>query len=406
MENRFTAFAPRHAKQIALLLSIVLITGMFSGCTTLIDGLFSNFLDERPTAESTHTDVKEITDALSAALERGDTKVTMDVVADEAEIKNITENMSAFWGSPDTYIILRDFGEIKLTDDENATAVGVKRVEFNLALSNNYYVYRAWKDEAFSIPEGKEEAQAVYDSLKTVIPEIFGGNLDASGTAILSAYDSTLAVHDWLVANIVYDDSIKQTGTENGSYGALIHKKTMCQGYAESLQLILECATDVQVKMQVGEGNSGDGNWIGHAWNLVYMNDAWYQVDATFDDPVGNPDRAVNHFYFGQDDETMTFDHKWDSAYWNPTDGENFLWYRKNGRYVESKKAFETAVKKILSGKTPKHVEIATKGFTLSDADLQFIFNANPKINTLYQNQTRVNDVNVVGLEITYRSAS
>lgn len=387
----------------AFIICILFAFGNLTGCSAVAKGIFDNILAERPTAADTETDLNKVARKLYDALKAGETSVTLNVVADNSEIKNISENMSSFWGWPDTYVIIKEYSNVNLSDGSDAKAVDVKKVEFNLVQSNNYYAYNAWKDSGFVIPEDKTEAIKVAESLKTIIPEIFGDKLTGSSVVEgTSSYDSALLVHDWLVANLVYDDTIEQSGTENGSYGALVGRKTMCQGYADSLQLILYCATDAQVEIVAGKGNSGDGNWIGHVWNLVYMDDGWYHVDATFDDPIGNSKSAINHYYFGQSDAVMSYDHNWDKENWEPSATGDFLWYRKNKLFTESKKGFNTIATRLLKGKKPKMIEIATRGFTLSEKDLQFVFDLNGDIDSAYHSETKVGDAAIIGLDLKY----
>jgi transglutaminase-like putative cysteine protease len=255
------------------------------------------------------------------------------------------------------------------------------------------------KDSSFELPDDRTDVDAVARALPDIISEIYG---DAANGGDISAYEKALAAHDWLVANLTYDPSVDQTGIENGVYGALINRKTMCQGYAEALQLILLSATDVPVQMQIGDGNNGDGRWMGHAWNLVFMDDRWYQVDTTFDDPVGNPEGKVSHFYFGQNDAVMQSDHKWDSSYWPAADGADFLYYRKAGLYAESLSAFQSIMRGQTQDRQPESVSIATRGFELEEGDLQFIYNTNSSIAVIYWLRTQVGDATIVSIEPEY----
>jgi len=49
---------------------------------------------------------------------------------------------------------------------------------------------------------------------------------------------------------------------------------------------------------------SGKANEVAHAWNLVKIDDKWYNIDLTWDDPITNTGEQVlryNYFLKNQD---------------------------------------------------------------------------------------------------------
>jgi hypothetical protein len=382
----------------AILAAIILITGTLSGCG-LIGDIFSGFARTVPTAENTLTTMQEMNEAIVSALESGEEEVTLNLVTTEDELKNISENLDPFWGSPTQYSVMGKFEGIKLGDDESQAAVDILRIKFDLKLSTNYYAYRRLKDSDFELPADETKAAEVAAALPGIIDEIFQGTAEnGEGTA----YEKALAVHDWLGINLTYDETIDRKSPGNGIYGAIVDRKTMCQGYAEALQLILLCATDVPVKMQIGDGNNGDGRWVGHAWNLVFMDDHWYQVDTTFDNPIGNSEGTVAHAYFGQNDESMKNDHRWNTQCWPAADGTDFLYYRKSGLYAEDLNAFQSIVKSQIEGREPMNIEVAIHGFEVTEDDLQFIYKTNSDIDKFYWGRTPIGDTTIVRIEPGY----
>ncbi|SDB20998.1 Transglutaminase-like superfamily protein [Ruminococcaceae bacterium FB2012] len=96
---------------------------------------------------------------------------------------------------------------------------------------------------------------------------------DLKLTSLASDYDRILAVHDWLVKNVKYDDSLKK----HSVYDAIVGKKSVCEGYALATYLMLN-DLGIPCRMMTGTGN-GDN----HAWNIVYLEGKWYYLDTTWD---------------------------------------------------------------------------------------------------------------------------
>jgi hypothetical protein len=382
---------------IPILFLFLSVTIFLSGCASWVNEL-SSFFEKKPTAESTLLTMQDLNAAVVTAMKDGETDITLDIAATTEEIRTFTRNLSPFWGTPTEFHTLSQFDDIRLSDDPSAEPLDVLRVELSLSPSVNYYVYRKYQDAAFEIPVSETKAQAVSKIFPAVIDEIFGEKQTDS-----SDYERVLAVHDWLVANLTYDNSIQEISDENGTYGALVDRRTMCQGYAEALQLILLCATDIEVDMEIGEGNNGDGIWVGHAWNLVLMDGSWYQVDATFDDPVNNTEGQVNHYYFGQNDQIMQADHKWEADYWPPAESSDFLYYRTSGLYVKTMKKLQTVLTAQVKDRNPDSIEVAATGFSVKDSDLQFLFSANRNIKRIYRSIEKMGDTAIIRITPEYK---
>ena len=118
--------------------------------------------------------------------------------------------------------------------------------------------------------------------------------------------EKALAVHDYIVLNCQYNwyiattsdnpyDKTKYSENVFNAYGALVDKNAVCQGYAEAFNLImkkLNCPAYMVTS-------------TGHAWSMIQLDGQWYNVDATWDDPV--PDKAgyCSHNFFLCSDEKL-----------------------------------------------------------------------------------------------------
>jgi hypothetical protein len=147
-----------------------------------------------------------------------------------------------------------------------------------------------------------ETEKLVYSKMKTVIKKIISkGDSNAEKVKI---------IHDWLILNSTYDLTVTTSeDTPDASYsavGIILHKKAVCSGYAEAFNIFMTFL-GIESKYVVGTGNK-----VNHAWNLVKLDNKWYQIDVTWDDPV--PDNGgISYNYFLVTDGQMSKDHIWNA---------------------------------------------------------------------------------------------
>ena len=113
-----------------------------------------------------------------------------------------------------------------------------------------------------------------------------------------SDYEKALWLHDWLLNQLEYDNSLKWSSSES----ALTRGLGTCQAYESAYSKLLSAA---------GIENSETRDiYDGHTWNAVKLDGEWYQVDCTWDDTDNhwyNFDQR--HLYFGLTDELMALAH-------------------------------------------------------------------------------------------------
>ncbi|OJD95829.1 transglutaminase domain-containing protein [Bacillus anthracis] len=144
--------------------------------------------------------------------------------------------------------------------------------------------------------ESKGQTQFVKSQAKEIIGSIVKPGMDE--------HEKVKVIHDYVVKHVSYDMS-KQAYS---AYEALANSSAVCQGYTLlTYQLLKEAG--IQNHIVIGKGNGED-----HAWNLVNIENKWYHLDTTFDDPV--PDKAgrVTYSYFNISDEQLSKDHVWDRS--------------------------------------------------------------------------------------------
>jgi hypothetical protein len=124
-------------------------------------------------------------------------------------------------------------------------------------------------------------------------------------------YDKIKIAHDSIIENIEYDSTISKDDIYN-IYGALINKEAVCEGYAKSFKYIMD-KLGVPCIIACGLGQNSKGQTENHAWNYVYLDDNWYAIDTTWDDPViigyGNITAEIKHSYFLKGSSEFFKDH-------------------------------------------------------------------------------------------------
>lgn len=134
------------------------------------------------------------------------------------------------------------------------------------------------------------------------------------------AYKTALAFHDFMIEENDYAyaaNGLPETaGWAHNILGIFEGRGAVCEGYAKSFQLLLNYAEIENVFV------TGTANGVGHAWNLVRLEDEkWYWCDLTWDD-TGRGGRIFSN-WFCRPDEDFSVNHTFDT---NDGTGVNFLY--------------------------------------------------------------------------------
>jgi hypothetical protein len=148
-----------------------------------------------------------------------------------------------------------------------------------------------------------------------------------------SVPEMELYIHDWLVDNMEYDTAeLENYGgvpdpDHDNPYGALVNGLGICSGYTRSFQLLMDLAGIECISVY---GHSNNGMEYGdHAWNLVHLDEDWYIVDVTWDDPLSGgvalPPK-YHHRYFNVTSDDIRSDHFWDESEVPKATGKKYTW--------------------------------------------------------------------------------
>lgn len=146
-----------------------------------------------------------------------------------------------------------------------------------------------------------EEELVLYEEIKKV----------AASCKASTEYETVKKVYDYLILNAAYDERIFHAPETHTSYGALIDKICVCDGYANAFLLILK---ELGIESIGISGFAGIGEDTGrHKWNKVKIDDEWCNIDVTWGDPTPDKPGQVFYEYFGLTDEELSKNHTWDN---------------------------------------------------------------------------------------------
>lgn len=132
---------------------------------------------------------------------------------------------------------------------------------------------------------------------------------------MMSDLEKAIVLHDYLVTSCEYDLDNYNAGTipakSYTAYGALVDHVAVCNGYALAYKYLLN-----QLGIDCYMVSSSSMN---HAWNLVRIDGAFYQVDVTWDDPVADQLGRCIHRYFLCSDGAFEKHHDWIVKYGGST---------------------------------------------------------------------------------------
>lgn len=113
-----------------------------------------------------------------------------------------------------------------------------------------------------------------------------------------SEYAKALWLHDWLLDQLEYDNTLKWSSAES----ALTRKLGTCQSYESAYAKLLTAAGI--------ENSETRDTYDGHTWNAMKLDGQWYQTDCTWDDSSDNwYSFDQRHLYFALTDELMAIAH-------------------------------------------------------------------------------------------------
>ena len=136
--------------------------------------------------------------------------------------------------------------------------------------SGNYFLRLTYNVQYYTTAEQEAAVTAKLDEVMASF-----GFTEETGD-----YDKIKTIYDYICANVTYDYANLNDDNytlKHTAYAALIDGTAVCQGYALLLyRMLLSAGIDNRII-------SGTANGGGHGWNIVALNNFYYNADSTWD---------------------------------------------------------------------------------------------------------------------------
>lgn len=137
----------------------------------------------------------------------------------------------------------------------------------------------------------KEKQDKINNKVNEIINELIKENMTDK--------DKVKTIHDYIINNTIYDENfcIEQNPEDciitspyqsDTAYGVLFEHYGICSGYTDLMAIFLN---------KLGIANYRVTN-DSHTWNAVKIDNKWYHLDTTWDDPINKKENILSHTYF------------------------------------------------------------------------------------------------------------
>ena len=234
-------------------------------------------------------------------------------------------NLSLFKDPKEIFIILEEIS------NENPEVLYYKGAEYKLGNLKLYY------------SKEKDEINSHRDDIRRIRNEFISNNISPK----MSEFEKILVIHDYIINNTRYDERLANEGMvppeSYSTYGVLSLGIGVCEGYAKAMKYLLDAA-GVDSIIVIGE-SKGES----HAWNLVKIEEEYYHIDSTWDDPITIDESDILRYnFFNLNDEEISKTHNWDRDNYPNAKGDRYNYYSYNNLTVYGKYDLEKKLKNAL----------------------------------------------------------
>ena len=176
----------------------------------------------------------------------------------------------------------------------------------------------------------KETLNNMKKKLEQKACEIIASNIARD----MPPYMKVFIIHNYIINNCKYasDYTSNSDPSYYTAYGALVNGKAVCDGYASAAKILFDFCGIENIKV------SGTSKGVGHAWNLIKLDNDYYHIDTTWDDPVShNGIDYLKYNYYNLTDSEISYDHIWNAEEYPKANGSIYT-YEKTIELIKNDK--------------------------------------------------------------------
>ncbi len=197
--------------------------------------------------------------------------------------------------------------------------------EYGIVMDSNSYVTKVNPTYKKTSEQTKSEISQLNSEISSIISQAEG----------LSDYEKVKYFHDKIIMKCTYSE---QNDNAYSAYGCLIEGSAVCEGYSKAMLMLCE-QVEIPCVPVIGKSVSNGEN-IPHMWNKVKIDDSWYNVDVTWDDPIGDlGDDYIRYDYLNITDNECSNDHTFEESKYLKypvADTNECNYYVKSGLFIEN----------------------------------------------------------------------
>lgn len=182
----------------------------------------------------------------------------------------------------------------------------------------------------FTYDFDKDTLNSMKKTLEQKACEIVASNIAKDMPPYMKVY----LIHNYIINHCSYAENYENNNdlTVYTAYGALVNGKAVCDGYANAAQVLFNLCNIENIKI------SGKSKGEGHAWNLIKLDNEYYHIDLTWDDPVGPVGlNFLEYDYYNLTDSQIEADHTWDKSAYPKAEGSVYN-YKKTTELIRNDK--------------------------------------------------------------------
>lgn len=164
---------------------------------------------------------------------------------------------------------------------------------------------------------------------------------------IKNLMEAEIYLHDKLAQKVKYCEYENIEDIPDSCHtieGAFLNNVAVCDGMSKAIQILL---SNVDIENIVVLGKLNDGP---HAWNMVKLENNWYNLDITSNKSI-KIDGIVIHSYFNVSDEFISKTHTFSEKEKIPKSEDitnKYNYYIYNNKYIEKNENFRSRLREII----------------------------------------------------------